>query len=213
MLSRVKIQNFKSIGEPGVDLELKPLTFLVGPNGAGKSSILEGIAFAGAKGKSSESFSVSEIGNLHHRGFSPNGPKLEVELEILDPSSRKTRLFSVSHIYGGVPKESVTSPPNGSSGPEVNLNQSLFDKVFLLRATRGIIAEKRGPDEPTWVGAIGAHALEILDRLAHARHAQRRSAVQRWASAFGMSGAAVSLVNRSQIEGSFADDTLVVQHH
>ena len=33
MLSRVKIQNFKSIGEPGVDLELKPLTFLVGPNG------------------------------------------------------------------------------------------------------------------------------------------------------------------------------------
>ena len=33
MLSRVKIQNFKSIGEPGVDLEFKPLTLLVGPNG------------------------------------------------------------------------------------------------------------------------------------------------------------------------------------
>ena len=44
MLSRVVIKNFKSIGEPGVDLALKPLTLLVGPNGGGKSSILEAIA-------------------------------------------------------------------------------------------------------------------------------------------------------------------------
>jgi predicted ATPase len=44
LLTRVRIQNFKSIGEPGVDLELKPLTILVGPNGGGKSSILQAIA-------------------------------------------------------------------------------------------------------------------------------------------------------------------------
>ena len=41
MLTRLAIKNFKSIGDPGVDLELKPLTFLVGPNGSGKSSVLE----------------------------------------------------------------------------------------------------------------------------------------------------------------------------
>ncbi len=35
MLSRAIIKNFKSIGEPGVDLELKPLTLLVVPNGGG----------------------------------------------------------------------------------------------------------------------------------------------------------------------------------
>lgn len=46
MISRVSIKNFKSIGDPGVDLELKPLTLLVGPNGGGKSSILEAIAVA-----------------------------------------------------------------------------------------------------------------------------------------------------------------------
>ena len=46
MISRVVIKNFKSIGEPGVDLELKPLTLLVGPNGGGKSSILEAVAVA-----------------------------------------------------------------------------------------------------------------------------------------------------------------------
>ena len=33
MLTSAIIENFKSIGEPGVDLELKPLTLLVGPNG------------------------------------------------------------------------------------------------------------------------------------------------------------------------------------
>ncbi len=58
MLTRVKIQNFKSIGEPGVDLELKPLTILVGPNGGGKSSILEAIAL----------ISQSVGGELRHAG-------------------------------------------------------------------------------------------------------------------------------------------------
>jgi len=43
-LDRLIIKNFKSIGEPGVDLALKPLTLLVGPNGSGKSSILEALA-------------------------------------------------------------------------------------------------------------------------------------------------------------------------
>jgi AAA15 family ATPase/GTPase len=41
MLSRVVIKNFKSIGEPGVDLKLKPLTLLVGPNGAKQAEIEE----------------------------------------------------------------------------------------------------------------------------------------------------------------------------
>ena len=41
MLTRLAIKNFKSIGDPGIDLELRPLTFLVGKNGAGKSSVLQ----------------------------------------------------------------------------------------------------------------------------------------------------------------------------
>ena len=48
VLSRLKIRNFKSIGEKGIDLELKPLTLLVGPNGSGKSSILESLALLAA---------------------------------------------------------------------------------------------------------------------------------------------------------------------
>lgn len=44
MLTKFALTNFKSIGDPGLELDLKPLTILVGPNGSGKSSTLEGIA-------------------------------------------------------------------------------------------------------------------------------------------------------------------------
>lgn len=44
MLTTLAISNFKSIGEQGVTIDLKPLTILVGSNGSGKSSILEGLA-------------------------------------------------------------------------------------------------------------------------------------------------------------------------
>src|SRR5882762_7370069 len=41
MLTFLHVSNFKSIGEEGVQLDLKPITILTGPNGSGKSSILE----------------------------------------------------------------------------------------------------------------------------------------------------------------------------
>jgi len=42
---RVKVKNFKSVGE--VELTLSPVTIFVGPPGGGKSNIMEAIAFAG----------------------------------------------------------------------------------------------------------------------------------------------------------------------
>lgn len=42
MLTKIAIENFKSIGRR-MELELKPLTILVGPNASGKSSILEAL--------------------------------------------------------------------------------------------------------------------------------------------------------------------------
>lgn len=47
MINNLKVKNFKSIGENGIDIELKPLTILLGPNGSGKSSTLESIAVLG----------------------------------------------------------------------------------------------------------------------------------------------------------------------
>jgi len=43
MLTKIAIENFKSIGKR-IELELKPLTILVGPNASGKSNILEALS-------------------------------------------------------------------------------------------------------------------------------------------------------------------------
>lgn len=43
MIDKLVVKNFKSIGEEGIDIELRPLTILIGPNGSGKSTILESI--------------------------------------------------------------------------------------------------------------------------------------------------------------------------
>jgi predicted ATPase len=43
LLTRIRIRNYRSIGE--VDVSLGPLTFLIGPNGAGKSNFLDALAF------------------------------------------------------------------------------------------------------------------------------------------------------------------------
>lgn len=69
MLSRLIVKNFKSIGEKGIDLQLKPLTILVGPNGSGKSTILEALALLAAnveqdefrlKGELTQAFEASQ---------------------------------------------------------------------------------------------------------------------------------------------------------
>jgi ABC-type transport system involved in cytochrome c biogenesis ATPase subunit len=52
--TKLIVKNFKSIGEKGIDLDLKPLTILVGPNGSGKSSILQSIAIMSANVSQSE---------------------------------------------------------------------------------------------------------------------------------------------------------------
>lgn len=44
MINNLKVKNFKSIGENGIDIELRPLTIFLGPNGSGKSSTLESMA-------------------------------------------------------------------------------------------------------------------------------------------------------------------------
>ncbi len=40
LIRKLKLANFRSIGERGIEIEFKPLTIFVGPNASGKSSIL-----------------------------------------------------------------------------------------------------------------------------------------------------------------------------
>lgn len=44
MLKRIKITNLLSFGDPGLDLELRPLNVLIGPNGSGKSNLIDALS-------------------------------------------------------------------------------------------------------------------------------------------------------------------------
>src|SRR5690606_16394738 len=46
MIKKLEIKNFKGIGDPGVEVEFKPITLLFGPNSAGKSTIIQALHYA-----------------------------------------------------------------------------------------------------------------------------------------------------------------------
>ena len=197
MLSRVTIQNFKSIGEPGVDLELKPLTFLVGPNGGGKSSILDAITLVSQRGISQAGFfSFSKLEDLHFRHESNT---LSIYIDVFSLSGDGDG-FTFFH----------TSSTNSASVPGLpdEIASAFFQKVYPIRATRGNLEDAEFPIEATWIWGNGEHTLEILGQLPDSRYRPQRKLIRKWASRFGLSDVAATLANRNQIKGSYADDEL-----
>jgi predicted ATPase len=79
MLTKIKIENFKSIKK--LDLELAPLTIFVGPNASGKSNVLEAIAILAQTPKLPGNITRSLLGSLEYGEF------------VRYPSSRDFPLF------------------------------------------------------------------------------------------------------------------------
>ncbi len=46
MIKGIHVENFKGIGEPGIEIDLKPITLLFGNNSAGKSTIFHALLYA-----------------------------------------------------------------------------------------------------------------------------------------------------------------------
>ena len=176
MLSRVTIQNFKSIGEPGVDLELKPLTFLVGPNGGGKSSILDAITLVSQGGLSQVGFfSFSKLEDLHFRNESNT---LSITVEVHSVLSDESDSFTFSHT-------GPTNPQRVGGLPGA-IASAFYQKVYPIRATRGDLGDADFPTEAIWVWGNGEHTIEILEQLPDSRYRSKRKMIQKWASQFGM---------------------------
>jgi predicted ATPase len=80
MLKRIKITNLLSFGDPGLDLELRPLNVLIGPNGSGKSNLLSVIQLL--KSMQTDLFaamrSSAAIGDWLWRGASGYSAEVEV---------------------------------------------------------------------------------------------------------------------------------------
>jgi energy-coupling factor transporter ATP-binding protein EcfA2 len=182
MISRVVIKNFKSIGEPGVDLALKPLTLLVGPNGGGKSSILEAIAVASQNHFSSELTRFPSWESLHKRD-SPQGI-VEVHFGPIDRQIGGARVtFEAKGSSFSFVGQLSRDPDTGN-----RLNSALRLNTFLLSAVRGDIPYAIGVDTAAqWVGTQGQRLLMLLAIIFGRRlHRDIADRIALWAGRFGI---------------------------
>ena len=221
MLSRVKIQNFKSIGEPGVDLELKPLTLLVGPNGGGKSSILEGIGVAAQRSPSGQSANLPSYGDMIHK---PNGSEAVIDVYFTQTVASEPRLghrFEVAVDAQGSESRKVTGltpalPDSVRSDVQnviANLvSQELGPKTFLISSIRGNVQYRTGTSgDPTWVGTHGEHLLLILARIfARREHEQKANNIVAWANRFGIEGLKAGLWEGDTVGSDYLDSEMKV---
>ncbi|ROL60441.1 hypothetical protein D9V86_09400 [Bacteroidetes/Chlorobi group bacterium ChocPot_Mid] len=72
MITKIYIENFKGIGSPGVEIELKPITLLFGANSSGKSTIFHALLYLNTilEQKSGDVYCPSNSGNnLNFNGF------------------------------------------------------------------------------------------------------------------------------------------------
>ncbi len=182
MLTRLVVRNFKSIGDPGIELDLRPLTFLVGPNGSGKSSVLEAVALLAQTERAA-------LRTGDHHVFL-HGPLVSY------PS-----VESIVHRHEVAAKVVIglrtTGPPNGAGActfrfgledsavtvsPEEDPNRQgeVFD--WLLKAPEFLSAEQRGHTSALW-SMTSAHLTSIWT---YARYERLRAFVQEWAQRFGM---------------------------
>ena len=232
MLSRVIIKNFKSIGEKGVDLELKPLTILVGPNGGGKSSILEASLLAWHGGGATvvlpwlnEEVEVDWL--LHKRN---KDAAFHVGLAFSEPGLLGFKpCFTHSHSHdGGSNLWGVLYSPHGSvEQPRQHFPENKWqdfeaesrkrydtskDKVRLVSASRGGLRIK----EPGITGQLspgihGEHLLAYLARILTSNdYAGVAAVITKWAEKFGVSKLKAGPRDADRVGADYIDSELDV---
>ena len=215
MLSRVTIQNFKSIGEPGVDLELKPLTFLVGPNGGGKSSILEAI---GVTAQGSPTGKVTNFPSWDDVIHKPDGSLTVIDI-----------YFAQNENPNAVPGRGITVTPESVNIEQLNGNQRgglpnsieelikrlvviLQGNTFLISSVRGSIPYTSNANAyPDWVGTQGQNLIPLLARiLGQRRNKQIANTIVKWAGRFEINGLSAGLWESDKIGSDYLDSELKV---
>ena len=202
MISRVSIQNFKSIGEPGVDLELKPLTLLVGPNGGGKSSILEAIAVAKQQDVHGELVSFPSWDSILHKPDASEGA-IDIEFEV--SGSGEQPIYRIAFDINGVdPLPLFIDSPDDQ--------RQLFHKnCFLIPTVRGTIpfSTNTRREIPSAVGTNGDDLILLLSVIFGQRtHQHVAGQIAKWASRFGVGELKAGLHGGSQTGSDYLDKEL-----
>lgn len=182
MLSHVAIKNFKSIGEPGIDLELKPLTILVGPNGSGKSSILEAVYFSCG--------GINPGGPQYVIGDYERDPKREPVVEVTLADGTVFKASAPSHLNTKIRTVDGWLDCRSDKGYGLfgQLLSPLMSTVFFVSVLRGgmpgwVPPTDRAPVSP---GPRGEDLILILNRLNEPENIDNKRKVERWAGEFGV---------------------------
>ena len=202
MISRVAIQNFKSIGEPGVDLELKPLTLLVGPNGGGKSSILEAIGVAIQQDVVGTLVSFPSWDSVVHKPDSDQGT---IDMIFEYSGAGEPRGYSTPFNSDGIKPVIATI---GAQKARELTNQT---NVFLIPTVRGTIpfsADIRR-EMPSAVGTNGDDLILVLATIFGQRTHQRAAGqIAKWASRFGVGELKAGLYGGNRTGSDYLDKEL-----
>lgn len=211
MINRVSIQNFKSIGDPGVDLELKPLTLLVGPNGGGKSSILEAVAVAIQGGPAGLLTRFQSWGSIIHK---PNGTKATTELSF--GSEESADKFAYRFI-GEATEQNQVFLVNGNPSGHPDIQATIMrlkphpnTHAFMLGSVRGDVPYTANTAaNPNRVGTKGENLLALLAIIFGQRqHREKGNAIGRWARHFGINDLNAGLSGPNQTGSDYLDKEL-----
>jgi len=99
MITKLAISNYRSIGELGVQIELKPLTILLGSNGSGKSSIMEALCMLMQREKATflgslrdgELVSYPTVNSIAHKGKLDRLITIEINMTLSDSESNQIK--------------------------------------------------------------------------------------------------------------------------
>lgn len=213
MLTRLAVKNFKSIGDPGVDLELRPLTFLVGKNGAGKSSALEALALVaqslgmGSPNWGGDLVKYDDFLDVVHKRDA-NG-SITTVLEMVAPDAARLSLScEITFRNGGFHQYLQKPTPEQAMA---NIYLTIKDHVFLLRSARGIEMGKVQPRPLTinWVGPQGEYLLYVLSVLYGPEgNQQAGSDIEHWAKIFEVDELIPGYTSAADLRISYRDSNI-----
>jgi predicted ATPase len=168
MIKSIKLKNLRSFGDPGLDLELKPLNVLIGPNGSGKSNLIDAISLLQAAPRDiaepiRRGGGIQEWINKETARTEPFGSasiEIIVDSDDLPPDWIINHAFSVSgHVAPHVAQERIFAQPD--SGPIRQLFSTSFGerpkilsgKIEKYNYAESVLSQLRGS---------GAREIDVL---------------------------------------------------